>query len=415
MKKRLLLIGGNFSPEPTGIGKYNGEMMTWLANSGYDCTVITSYPYYPQWKVQDPYKSGKSWYKKEFLNVGGENGGKLKVYRCPQYVPEQPSGKKRMMLDFSFAVSAFFKLMQLLPGKKYDVVISVVPAFHLGLLGVLYKKLRRAKFHYHIQDLQIEAARDLQMIKSQKVIKTLLGVEKYILKQADYVSSISDGMMTRIAEKAEKEVVYFPNWADIDLFHPIEDKAELKTSAGFLATDKLVLYSGAIGEKQGLESILYTAAELKDVKFLICGSGPYKERLQQMAEQLGVLNVIFLPLQPFETFNRFLNMADVHLVIQKANASDLVMPSKLTTILAVGGLALITANEGSGLHTLVNKYDMGVLVDAEKQEALTQGVRQALQNGSERIRHNARAYAEEHLSIRRVMARYEETVVNCQH
>jgi colanic acid biosynthesis glycosyl transferase WcaI len=415
MKKRLLLIGGNFSPEPTGIGKYNGEMMTWLAKSGYDCTVITSYPYYPQWKVQDPYKSGKSWYKKEFLNIGAENGGKLKVYRCPQYVPEQPSGKKRMMLDFSFAVSAFFKLMQLLPGKKYDVVISVVPAFHLGLLGVLYKKLRRAKFHYHIQDLQIEAARDLQMIKSQKVIKTLLGVEKYILKQADYVSSISDGMINRIAEKAEREVVYFPNWADIDLFHPIEDKAELKTSYGFLPVDKLVLYSGAIGEKQGLESILHTAAELKDVKFLICGSGPYKERLQQIAEQLGVKNVFFLPLQPFEGFNRFLNMADVHLVIQKANASDLVMPSKLTTILAVGGLALITANEGSGLHTLVKKYDMGVLVDAENQEALTQGVRYALQSGSEPIKQNARAYAEEHLSIRRVMARYEETVVNCQH
>ncbi|MCK7557996.1 hypothetical protein MKQ70_24515 [Chitinophaga sedimenti] len=108
MKKRLLLIGGNFSPEPTGIGKYNGEMMAWLARSGYDCTVITSYPYYPQWKVQEPYHRGKSWYKKELINIGGtENGGQLKVYRCPQYVPGEPSGKKRMMLDFSFAVSAF--------------------------------------------------------------------------------------------------------------------------------------------------------------------------------------------------------------------------------------------------------------------------------------------------------------------
>ncbi|MCK7557994.1 hypothetical protein MKQ70_24505 [Chitinophaga sedimenti] len=106
-------------------------------------------------------------------------------------------------------------------------------------------------------------------------------------------------------------------------------------------------------------------------------------------------------------------MADLHLVIQKANASDLVMPSKLTTILAVGGLSLITANQGSGLHTLVKKYDMGVLVDAENPQALTEGVRSALQNDHSLIRQNARAYAEEHLSIRRVMARYEETVVNC--
>ena len=65
MSKRLLLIGGNYSPEPTGIGKYNGEMIKWLAENGYDCTVITSYPYYAEWKVQPPYDKKKNWYTKE--------------------------------------------------------------------------------------------------------------------------------------------------------------------------------------------------------------------------------------------------------------------------------------------------------------------------------------------------------------
>ena len=49
MQKRILLIGYNFSPEPTGIGKYSGEMIQWLGNQGYDCTVLTAYPYYPYW------------------------------------------------------------------------------------------------------------------------------------------------------------------------------------------------------------------------------------------------------------------------------------------------------------------------------------------------------------------------------
>src|SRR5690606_14696899 len=114
---RILLIGGNFAPEPTGIGKYSGEMMQWLAANGHDCTVVTSYPYYPQWRVQEPYVKSRSWYRKELLPVHGAiNGsGKLKVYRCPQYVPARPSGAKRILLDFSFAASAFFKLIQLLP------------------------------------------------------------------------------------------------------------------------------------------------------------------------------------------------------------------------------------------------------------------------------------------------------------
>lgn len=414
MSKRLLLIGGNFSPEPTGIGKYNGEMIKWLAAQGYDCTVITSYPYYPEWKVQPPYDRNKNWYKKEVTENNGQ-GGKITVYRCPQYVPAKPSGKTRIMLDFSFAVSAFFKILQLLPRKKYDVVITVVPPFHLGLLAVLYKKIKGAKFFYHIQDMQIEAARDLKMISSPKLIKALFGLERYIFKNADMVSSISDGMMRKIQEKAGKDIFFFPNWVDVTLFHPIEDRAKLKTEYGFDSNDKIVLYSGAIGEKQGLEAILNTAETLKSdkqLKFLICGSGPYKEKLKGEAEAKGLDNVIFFPLQPFEKFNQFLNMADVHLVIQKGNASDLVMPSKLTTILAVGGLALITANNGTSLYELVDKHNMGILVKAEDQQALTDGIIRAMQDNASEIARNGRVYAESHLSVGKIMSRFEEAVVS---
>ncbi len=416
MRKRVLLIGGNFAPEPTGIGKYNGEMMKWLAANGYDCTVITSYPYYPQWKVQEPYDKVKSWYKKEELPVSAsaDGGGKLQVYRCPQYVPAAPSGAKRIMLDFSFALSAFFKVMTLLPRKKFDVVIAVVPPFHLGLLAVLYKKLRGAKVMYHIQDMQIEAARDLQMIKSKKLINVLFGLERYIFKQADIVSSISDGMIRKIHEKAGKDIFFFPNWVDVSLFHPLDNRAELKREFGFSPDDKVILYSGAIGEKQGLESILHAAKKWQhrpELKFLICGSGPYKAKLEEMAKTMGLQQVIFFPLQPFEKFNRFLNMADVHLVIQKANASDLVMPSKLTTILAVGGLALITANPGTSLYELVSRYDMGVLVNAEDQQALDEGISTAVDGNAERMQQHAREYAETYLSIGKIMSRFEEAVV----
>jgi colanic acid biosynthesis glycosyl transferase WcaI len=403
MRKRLLLIGGNFAPELTGIGKYNGEMMKWLARSGYDCTVVTTYPYYPQWKVQEPYSGSKRWYKRELVDG-------VHIYRCPQYVPEQPSGKKRIMQDFSFATSAFFKLVQLLAAKKFDVVITVVPPFHLGLLAVLYKKMRKARFFYHIQDMQIEAARDLQMIRSEALLKTLFKVERYILQQADVVSSISDGMISRIQAKSEREIFFFPNWVDVALFHPLSDRAALKVAYGFAPADKIVLYSGAIGEKQGLEAILHAAAALRQqtaIKFLICGSGPYKEKLRQRAQEQGLQQVVFLPLQPFEELNRFLNMADVHLVIQKANASDLVMPSKLTTILAVGGLALITANPGSGLHTLVQRHNMGMLVAAEDPEALTAGIERAVSEDEREMTLNARRYAEDHLSIGKIMSGFE--------
>src|ERR1700753_3852589 len=119
-KKRILLIGHNFAPEPTGIGKYSGEMMEWLAKKGNDCTVITTYPYYPYWKIQPPYKNG--WYKREKV-LFAETGGKLTIYRCPLYIPQNLSGKNRMLHDFSFVVSMFFSVLKLILFKrKFDYI-----------------------------------------------------------------------------------------------------------------------------------------------------------------------------------------------------------------------------------------------------------------------------------------------------
>lgn len=413
MKKRILLIGYNFYPEPTGIGKYSGEMMPWLANHGYECSVLTAYPYYPYWQVQPPYEEKSSWYLTESMPVASP--GSLTVHRVPMFIPRSPSGLKRILLDMSFSVTAFIKLVQLLITKEFDYVIAIAPSFQFGLLGVIGQKIWKAKLIYHIQDMQIEAARDLHMIKSTRIINWMFRVEKYIFDRADTISSISEGMVDRIAQKARKPVVLFPNWADVNLIHPLPDRTALKVAFGLASTDQVVLYSGAIGEKQGLEAILYAAQSFNDqpnVKFVICGSGPYEKNLRALTDSLQLRNVVFLPLQPVERLNALLNMADVHLVIQKANTSDLVMPSKLTNILSVGGLAIVTANPDSTLYKLVKKYDIGLLVQAENQAALNAGLQTALTSNMVTIRHNARAYAEQYLAIDNVMHTFEQEVLN---
>ena len=114
MSNRILLIGGNFSPELTGIGKYNGEMIDWLAQNEFDCTVITTFPYYPQWKIQEPYRKNSYWYKKE--TIGSANP--ITIIRCPHYVPGNPSGAKRLISDLSIVFSTTLALFPLLFKKK---------------------------------------------------------------------------------------------------------------------------------------------------------------------------------------------------------------------------------------------------------------------------------------------------------
>ncbi|MCJ8210225.1 WcaI family glycosyltransferase [Mucilaginibacter sp. RS28] len=414
--KKVLLISHNFYPEPTGIGKYNGEMIAWMAANGYHCTVITTFPYYPYWKIQKPYK-GK-WYKKEVIR----NQGSLPVtvYRCPSYVPSDPTGKQRMIQDISFWTSKLWQIFRLIIfNKKFDLIITVAPPFHLAYLGFMVRKFTGGKLVYHIQDLQIEAAQELNILSNKTMFKRLYSIEKKILRRADFVSSISDGMIKRIEEKIEdKNVLFFPNWADTHFFSPLPNREQLKQKWGFSNNDKVYLYSGAIGEKQGLENIILAAEQLKDddqIKFVICGSGPYKEKLIGLAGQKGLKSITFLPVQEKNVFNEFLNMADFHLVLQKSNAGDLVMPSKLTTILAVGGVSIVTSSPGTSLFDVVKKYDVGYLIEPDSYMELARVVKMVkTDEDAERKRAHSREYAMKYLNIDQVISGFIENVSSKQ-
>jgi colanic acid biosynthesis glycosyl transferase WcaI len=412
MKRSILLISGNYFPEPTGIGKYNNEMMNWLADHGFKCTVICTYPYYPYWQVQQPYTKKKNWFSKETFTTPA--GNKITVYRCPHYVPLKPTGKSRAMLDLSFFTAVSLKLVRL-TGKKFDYVINVTPPLSLGLLAALYKKICGAKFLYHIQDMQVDVANDLKMISSMRFLSLLFKIEKYILKQADKISTISSDMAERVKLKSKKPVYIFPNWANTKIFFPLTDKAGLKEAFGFNADVPLILYSGSIGEKQGLDSVLNVAENFKQrnkkIQFVICGSGPYKTVLEELAAEKQLDNLSFLPLQPPEKLNAFLNMANLHLIMLKANVAHHVMPSKLTTILSVGGLAIITANPEAGIYKMITENNIGLVCPAENIPALAQKIEAVLQTDNSTICKNARKYATEFLAIDNIMQHYKEQIL----
>lgn len=410
MKKRILLISGNFSPELTGIGKYNGEMVNWLAANGYDCSVITTFPYYPHWKIDESYSKRSFWYKREHAKLEHP----FTTLRCPHYVPSKPTGARRLLSEVSILLSFSFGLIPLLFKKKYDYVVVVAPSFMLGLLGIVYKKLRGATFINHVQDLQIDAARDFGMINSDVMINFLLGIEKYIFGHANAVTTISTGMQSRLEEKSGQKVGLFPNWVDLKMFYPIYDKASCKHKFGFNSTDKIFLYSGAIGEKQGIEMIIRAANSFKDCKnarFVICGAGPYKQQLEDMAISLSLKNVSFLPLQPINKFNLLLNMADVHLILQKSNAKDLLLPSKLSAILAVGGTPVVAALPGTSLYEIISNSQIGCIVEPENQKSFEKCITNLLKNEVVVDSNKTRGYAEANLSIDVILSSFTENIL----
>lgn len=148
---------------------------------------------------------------------------------------------------------------------------------------------------------------------------------------------------------APGRVIEFRNLADIDTIQPLVEPSAYRAEFG-ITTPYIVLYSGNIGNKQGIEILIEVArllAHRGDLTFVIAGEGALLAQL--VATARGLDNVRFEPLQPRERLTELLGLATLHLLPQLAGAADLVLPSKLTNMLASGRPVVATAGVGTGL------------------------------------------------------------------
>lgn len=404
---RIIIYGINYAPELTGIGKYTGEMASWLAQQGHAVEMVTALPYYPEWQRHKQY-SKNTWRQEK---IGG-----VDVHRSPLYVPSKLSALKRIAHEITFLASSLPVLLRLLIFNKVDIVLCVSPPFHLALVPVILKKICKFKLVCHIQDLQVDAAKELGMIKNQTILNIMFGMEKFILKACDRVSTISVGMQRKIKLKglSKSQLLLFPNWVDERAIGPLPVEKSLRLEFGIPVNSKVILYSGNLGEKQGLEMIVEVAKFYQDspnVYFVIVGSGGGKENLIRLSKEAALTNILFFPLQPYEKLSALLAMADIHLVLQKKSASDLVLPSKLTAILASGGCSLVTATPDSSLYDIISKYNLGIIVEPESISALKEGIDIALNDDLTIYKRNSREYSELYLSKEAILKAFEKELI----
>ena len=401
---KILVYGINYAPELTGIGKYTGEMVAWLTRQGHEVRVVTAPPYYPQWQVQGDYAAWR-WRK--------ETHEGAMVWRCPLYVPRQPSTLKRLLHLGSFALSSFFPLMAQRRWKP-DRIIGVVPTLFCVPGMRLLSALTGARTVLHIQDYEVDAMLGLGMAGKGKrglVAKLASVFERSGLLHVDHVSTISRSMMSKAEEKGvdPERIIFFPNWSEVARFRQVSesDVARLREQLAIPVGHKVVLYSGNIGEKQGLESVIEVAARFvnRPWMFVIVGQGGGKARLEAMADARHLENIRFYPLQPYECLPALLRMGDCHLVIQRKGAADAVLPSKLTNILAVGGNAVITAEPETELGQLCRNWPgIAVCVEPESPDALARGIEDALAQPKDNT--VAREYAERTLEKDNVLSQF---------
>jgi colanic acid biosynthesis glycosyl transferase WcaI len=216
-------------------------------------------------------------------------------------------------------------------------------------------------------------------------------------------------MLDRLGAKgvAAERIVPFPNWVDVGAIRPeaAPGGADFRAQLGIATAATVALYSGNMGAKQGLELLAEVARLSPDVVFVFCGNGAARADLE--ARCAGLANVHFLDLQPAARLGALLALADIHLLPQRADAADLVMPSKLTGMLASGRPVVATAHPDTELAAVV--AGRGRVVPPDDPARFAAAVAE-LAGAPERraaLGAEARRYAERHLDREAVLGRFE--------
>jgi len=405
----LLFVSLNYAPELTATGRYTGEMAEWLAAQGHTVDVIAGLPHYPKWRVESAYRRVVPF--REVLN--GVN-----VMRAPHYVPSagRVTGFRRVLMELSFSLTALVWWVKLFFGRKrYDAIIAICPPIKDALLPWVYRLVRRAPFVVHVQDYQVDAAIRLGLLRVGAVGHVLYAFENFLLGRAAAVSSITPAMCRRAAEKgARPDTWLIPNWAEPRI-EPLERNSDFRREISFDSDTIIVMYAGAIAKKQGLDCLLDAANLLRDdplIQLVVIGAGSDHERLTTRATTLELPNVRFLPLQPEHRLGEVLGAADIHLAIQRRDAADLVMPSKLTNIMASGRPTIATADERTAIWEVLEGYGAGRCVPPDDPAALSAAIRTLAKDQAalQRLGRKAREYAVKYLDKEAILRRFEESL-----
>ena len=409
-KVRVMVLGLNYLPESTSIGPYTAGLAEHLARIGHDVEVLTGFPMAPQWRVWDGYRG--RWFLRERING-------IKITRCYLFVPRDPRhALGRAAFDTSFFASA---LIAGLAMRRCDVIIAVSPPLQVGLTAWVLGRMWRANVLLHVQDLVPDAAVATGLMKENSLaVRLARRLEQFVYRRATEIGVISEGFrrsMERQGVPPEK-IRLLPNSIDLDFIRPESKVNGFRQRHGLAADAVVVMYSGSVGMKQGLETLMDAAALIRAdsrILLVIVGEGPPLNELKARASRDRLRNVLFLPLQPRETLSEQLAAADILVITQRRAVTDIVFPGKLLYYMAAGRPIVAAVSEDSETGRFIRDHKVGVVTPPEEATPLAAALMGMTADDAEVMGRLGRAVVERLFDQRVVLPAFQAEIEHLCH
>lgn len=355
--RRILFVGLNYNPEPTGIAPYTTAMAEGLAARGWDVSVVTTYPHYPWWQV--PAEFGQL---PEQARVNG-----VEVTRVRLSVPKRLTTLSRAFFEISFGIKAFRRHW-----ASTDVVVLVSPALLSSRIAAAKARLMGIPVVTWVQDIYTLGVTEAGGGRGAKIIAS---IERGLAQASDRVVVIHDRFRRMLTEVLDvrQPVDVVRNWSHVPTIEPTR-RVATRARLGWGENDIIVVHAGAIGAKQGLENVVHAAREASarqsPVRFVLLGDGNQRAALEALGPDPALQYIDPLP---DDEFFDALAAADALLVNERPGLTEMSVPSKLTTYFATG-LPVIAAVDptsttfdevtAAGAGPVVAAGDPAALVDA---------------------------------------------------
>lgn len=402
---KILYISQHFPPETGAAQARAYDMAKNLVKLGNDVTVITGFPNYPTGIIPKKYR-GKLFDKEAIDNI--------KVIRT-FLIPDTKSSTLRRLANYlSFMISSIIGGFSF---KKYDIVYATSPQLFVGVSGLIFSKLHRAKFVFEVRDLWVDFAEALNQIKNKNILKLGRRLERYLYNKADLIITVTNGykehLIKQEIDKDKIEVV--TNGVDVDFYKPSNRNVEELRDKYNLKDKFVILFAGNIGAAQGLDAVLDAAKKLEDyndIVFMFVGEGVEKEKLMEKAENMQLSNVIFEKGQPKSKIIDYHNMSDATLVsLKKFELFNITLPSKTFDALAIGKPVLIGVDGEA--REIIEKADAGLFFEPENGESLANCVLKLYNKKDlcQKFGANARLYAEKYFTREHLAEKLNESLL----
>ena len=357
---RVLVVGINYAPETSGIAPYTAACAEALLAAGAQVRVVTGVPHYPEWKVAPQYSRGRTW--RETING-------IAVLRLKHSVPRKPGVIGRAVMEVTFLVRAVWATWR----DRSDVIVAVTPS--LSALGAALLARRGRPVGVIVQDLVGNAAAQ-SGTTGGRVSRLISSLEYSMLAKADLVGVIAD----RFGALLQREGIPASRIANVANFTHIQpatvSRDEARAALGWPRDRFLVVHTGNMGMKQGLEVVVEAARlvdrQNSDVQFVLVGDGNQREQL--VANAIGVRSVSFVAPLPEDLYPLALAAADVLLVNERPGVMEMSLPSKLTSYAAADRPILAAVQSGGITHEFIVRSGIAESIEPGDAQALLNGI-----------------------------------------